>query len=134
MRDLAPAEHHGQLDLVPLLQELTGVPRLELEIVLADSRPVLHFLHLDDVLLLSCCPRGLGLLEPVLPVVHDLDHRRTSRRGYLHEIQPLLACRLQRIAHRYDTDLGSILINQPHGADPNLVIDSDPLSFILNSQ
>jgi hypothetical protein len=88
VRDLAAAVHHRDLDLVSVAQELTGVPGLEVEVVIVDAGPVLHFLQLNDVLLLLCRPRRLRLFELELPIVHDLDHGGPSRRSHFHEIQP----------------------------------------------
>ena len=88
VRDLPAAVHHRDLDLVPVAQELAGVPGLEVEVVVVDAGPVLHFLQLDDVLLLLRRPRRLRLLELELPVVHDLDDGGPGRRCHFHEIQP----------------------------------------------
>src|SRR5687767_5399751 len=51
---LPPPEHHRDLYLVALLQEPPCMPRLEIEIVVLDSRPELDFLQLDPMLLLAC--------------------------------------------------------------------------------
>src|SRR6478672_4286838 len=67
--DLPPAEHHRHLHLVAVSEELPRMAGLELEVVIVDPGPVLHFLELDDVLLLLRRPRRLGLLELELPVV-----------------------------------------------------------------
>jgi hypothetical protein len=50
MGHLPTPEHHGQLDLVPLVEETTCVADLELVVVVLDPRPELHLLDLDRVL------------------------------------------------------------------------------------
>src|SRR5688500_8759986 len=62
VRDLTPAEHQRDLDLVFLLQEPPRMPRFRREIMLVDAGAVLHFLELYDVLLLLRDPRLFGLL------------------------------------------------------------------------
>src|SRR5882724_7570992 len=100
--DLPAAVHHGHFHLVAVAEELPRVAGLEVEIVVVDPRPVLHFLELDDVLLLLGRPGRLGFLELELPVVHDLDHGRARHRRYFHEIQPTVLGRRHCFVHRHD--------------------------------
>src|SRR5216684_3095078 len=51
---LTPAEHDGQLHLVPLLQEGLDVVEFGLEVVLTDFGAELHFFDLDVLVLLAC--------------------------------------------------------------------------------
>ena len=66
---------------------------------------VLHFLELDDVLLLLGRPRRLGLLELELPVVHDLDHGGPRRRRDFHQIQPAFLRRRERFVDWQNPEL-----------------------------
>ena len=91
--------------LFPSPQELPRVAGLELEVVVVDAGTVLHFLELDDVLLLLGRPRRLGLFELELPVVHDLDHGRARRRRHFHEVQPAFLRRGQRLFDGQDAQL-----------------------------
>ena len=52
VRDLTAAEHHRHLHLVAFFQESPRVPGLRVEVVIVDARTVLHFLEVNDVLLL----------------------------------------------------------------------------------
>src|SRR3954469_11898762 len=61
--DLPPAEHHRHLHLVPVSEKFPRVAGLEVEVVVVDAGTVLHFLELDDVLLLLGRAGRLGLFE-----------------------------------------------------------------------
>ena len=78
---------------------------------------VLHFLELDDVLLLLREPRLLGHLELVLPVVHDADHGRTSGRGDFDEIQPCFLRHAQRRVHLENPELRAVGADHADRAD-----------------
>ena len=82
---------------------------LEVEVVIVDAGPVLHFLQLDDVLLLLRRPRRLGLLELELPVVHDLDHGRARRRRHFHEIEPAFLRGGERLFDGQDAQLLAVV-------------------------
>ena len=88
--DLPAAKHHRHLDLVLLLEESPGVPRLRVEVMIVDPRPELHFLELDDVLFLLGDASLLRHLELILAVVHDPDHRRSRGRCHFDQIEALL--------------------------------------------
>src|SRR5258706_2748760 len=88
--DLSAPEHQRHLYLVSVLQELPRVTGLRHEVVLFDSRPVLHFLQVNDVLLLFGLARHLRLLELEFPVVHDAGHGWPRHWCNFHEIQSLL--------------------------------------------
>lgn len=124
---LPSAEHHRDLYLVALPQELPGVPDLEIKIVIVDARPEFDFLEVDYVLLLLGSPGGLGLLELELPVVHDLDHRRTSRWGDLDKIETPLVRGSERLLDGKDSELLTRFSDDPDGTYPNLSVDTGPL-------
>src|SRR5919112_599347 len=134
MRHLPAAEHHGHLDLVAVAQKLAGMPGLEIEVVIVDTRTVLYFLQLNDVLLLLCRPRRLGLLELEFPVVHDLDYRGPSGGSHLHEIQSAFHRRCQSFLDRQNTELLTRCRDHPDWADPDHAIDANPLFTIVRGQ
>lgn len=129
MRDLTTAEHHGQLDLVPLLQKAPSMARLECIVVLLNPRPELDLLHLHVVLLLLCITRSALLFVPELPEIHDLDDGRTSFGGDLNEVQSLVRCSLTGFIQRDDTDLFTVVADQSNRTDSDLLVDSGPLIF-----
>src|SRR5689334_9854352 len=63
VRNLATAEHEGDLDLVALSQEASGMARLRVEVVILDPGSVLDLLEMDHVLLLLRLASHLGLFE-----------------------------------------------------------------------
>src|SRR5262245_14746082 len=71
MNHLPPAEPDRDLGLVPVLEKTPDVSRLELKVVLVRLRAHLHFLDLDDCLLLTGVLRAAALLVLELPEVHD---------------------------------------------------------------
>src|SRR5687768_8358398 len=134
MRDLTAAVHHGDLDLVAVAQELAGVPGLELEVVVVDAGPVLHFLQLYDVLLLLRRPRRLRLLELELPVVHDLDDGRTGGRSHFHEVQPAFLGGGQRLLYGQNAELLTLGPDDPHRTDANHAVDADSFFTLVRGQ
>src|SRR6185369_14208332 len=89
--DLAAAERDRELDLVLLLQERARVLQLGLVIVRFDLGTELHFLEMDDVLLLACDTLAFRLLVLELSVVHDAADRWARGRRDLDQIEsPLL--------------------------------------------
>ena len=110
------------------------MPGLELEVVVADPRPVLHLFDLDIVLLLARRPSRLGLLEAILPVIHDLHYGRPRRRRHLDQVEAQGAGFLERFIDRHYADLLSVCPDQPHRADPDLFVHPNPLFVVLNSQ
>src|SRR5215207_3490762 len=131
--DLSAAEHHGHLDLVPLLEEPAGVARLRLEVVLLDPRPVLHFLELDHVLLLLRLPRLLRLLELEFAVVHDADDRRARHRSDFNQIEILFLRGSERGLYVQNAHLAAVGGDHTERADANLPVHADALGRILNS-
>src|SRR6476661_2673089 len=134
VRDLPAAEHHGDLHLVSVAQELPRVPGLEVEVVVVDAGPVLHFLELDDVLLLLGSPGRLGFIELELPVVHDLDDGRPRGGRHFHEIQPAF---LSGGKGLFDGQHAQLLAgggDDAHRADADHPIDSYSLFAVVRGQ
>jgi hypothetical protein len=96
---------------------------LEVEIMLADTRSILDLFQVNHVLLLFRRACGFGLLEPVLPVIHDLHYRWAGLRGNLYQIELSFLRGPQRLFYRNDPNLFAVSANEAHRADPNLVID-----------
>ena len=97
---------------------------LEVVVMVVDARPELHFLQLDHVLLLARGAGGLGLLELVLPVVHDLDHGRPRHRRHLDQVETCCFRRRQRLFHRKDAHLAPIGPDHADRGDADLAVDT----------
>src|SRR5712691_11725584 len=131
--DLSAPEHQRHLYLVSVLQELPRVTGLRHEVVLFDSRPVLHFLQVNDVLLLFGLARHLRLLEFEFPVVHDAGHGWPRHWCNLHEIQSLLDRGRQSSFDIHDSELRSIGSYDSDGTDADLFIDAYALGGVLDT-
>lgn len=122
MCDLTTAEHQGDFDLVALFQKTPGVARFRFKIVVINSRTVLHFLEMDDVLFFLGLPRLLGLLELELAEVHDPDDWRPCSCCNFDEIQPLLDSLGQRYVYFHDAKLTAVSADDADWADPDLPV------------
>src|SRR6266568_512144 len=124
VRHLPAAVHHRHLHLVAVLQALARVAGLEREIVIVDPGPVLHFLQMNDVLLLLRRPRRLRLLELELPVIHDLHDGGPGERRDFHQVQaPFLRGR-DRFVDRQHPQLVAVVRDHTHRTDADLPVDA----------
>ena len=129
MRDLTAPKHHGEANLVPLLQEPPSVPGLEVVVMIFDTRPELDLFDLDCVLLFPGLPRRSCLLVLEFPMVHQLDHRGAGIRCNFNQVQPRFRRPFAGLVNADDSHLFTIFGDQTNGADPDLVVDSDLLFF-----
>jgi len=70
MRNRAPAEQHGELDLVAPIQEPGGLPSLGFQIVSADLRLNTNFLELRHMLISTRISLFSALLVSKFSVIH----------------------------------------------------------------
>ena len=92
VRHLPAAEADSDLAPVALRQKLLGVAQFHVEVVYIDAGRHPDLLNLHHPLVLAGFLRALGLLEPVLAVVHELAHGGDGIGGDLDQIQaPLLS-------------------------------------------
>ena len=122
--DVAPAELDPGLHLVALGEKLARVLRLEVEVVVFDPRPHLHFLELHLVLLLpslACLPL---LLVAELPVVHDPAHRRVRHGRDLDEVELEATGHPQRLGNGFDPELVAVGTDQADLTGPDAVVDT----------
>ena len=122
---LTTPEHHRQFDFVAFLQEPPSVSDLEVVIMVLDTRPELHFLDPDGVLLFPCLTSLPIRLVLVLPVVHHFDHGWTRVGSDLNQIHRTYFGPFPGLVDRDDADLLTVVLNQPDGADPDLVVDTN---------
>ena len=107
------------------------MPSLELVVVVLYPGPVLYLLNVHRVLFLSGFPGPTRLLIPKLPIVHQATDRRPSIGSDFDKIQSCFGSPLSSLVKGDDPDLLPLSINESDRADPNLVVDTDPL--ILDS-
>ena len=100
---------------------------LELVVVILDPGPELHLFDLDRVLFLPRLAGGPRRLVLVLPVVHHLDHGGAGLRRHFDQIHPSVRRPLAGLVDGDDADLLAIVLDEPHGADPDLLVDADSL-------
>src|SRR5690606_9701830 len=95
--DVAPSKLHPCLYLVTLGEEFTGMPCLEVEVVLVGVRSKPNLLELHRLRLLPGFLFLLLLLVSVFAVVDDLNDRGLSHWGDLDQIQPEFASAPERL-------------------------------------
>ena len=131
--DLSAPEHQRHLHFVSFLQELARVSGLGHEVVLFDSRPILHFLQVNHVLLLLRLASHLRLLELEFPVVHDAGHGRPRHRCDFYQIQSLLDRGCQSSFDIHDSELRPIGGYDSDRTDAYLFVDAYALGGVLNT-
>ena len=127
MHHLAAAKLHGKLDLVALFQELHGSIDLNLAVMIVYLGAKANLLEGNDMLFLLAFFRLALLLVDPLSIIHNPADRRLGRRRDLDEIQARLVGPVLGLLDGDDADLLIVLINQPYGADADLLIDSKAL-------
>ena len=118
---LTAPEADRDLRLVPVLEEPADVPGLELIIVLVRLRPHLHFLDLDDRLLLARVLRPAALLVLELAEVHDPADGRSRLRSHFDQVQLPLLSDPECLGDRENAEL------LPLGRDDAYLSNTDPL-------
>src|SRR3954470_9977274 len=123
VRDLAPAEHDRDLDLVLALQEARDMALLRVVVVLRDLRAELDLADRDLLLVLARGLLLLGLLVLVLRVVEDARDGRPRLGSDLHEIEVALLRVPQRFVGAHDTDLLAVLADDPDLGNADALVD-----------
>ena len=121
---LASAEHDGDLDLVPGLEEAHDVTLLGLVVVRVDLGPELHFLDDRQDLVASGFAGLLRALVLELAVVHELADRRPGVRGDLDEIEIGLLCHPQGLSDGDDADLLTGCSDKANFGNADPVVDA----------
>ena len=131
--DLAPAEADRDLHAVPVVEELAGTSRLHLEVVDVDLDAQPHLLEGLRLLLLLLFSLALLELVLVLAVVEDPADGRDGRGRHLHEVEPLLLSQRERLEGRHHAELLTLIIDDPHLADSDHLIDAEvPCQCLLS--
>ena len=84
-----------------------------------------HLFNGNDPLILAEFALFLGLLEAILPVVHDFAHRRTGLRSNLHQIQLHFLRHVQRLLYGHYAQLRAILIHYTHFTIADLLVNHE---------
>ena len=124
MLALAAPEHDRDLDLRALVEEALDVAFLGLVVVDPDLGPELDLLDVDLGLVLAGELRFLLELVPVLPVVHDPGNRRVRLSRDFDQIEVLPVGVLTGVIGRLDSELLSVLADQPNLRDANRIVDA----------
>jgi len=122
--ELTVAEEDRHLNLLALAQEAQRAVRLDLVVVRIDRRPVLDLLQIDRRRL---PPRLLVLLvafELDLAPVQNANNGRIRVRTYFNEIEPCRVSARLGLIQGDDTQLGTVLIDEPYRAFPDPVVDA----------
>src|SRR5437763_9154456 len=121
---LPTPEHDRDLHLRALVEESLDVSLLGVVVANPDLRPELDLLDLDLALVLAGLFRLLLLLVLVLAVVHDLRDRRVGLGSDLDEVEVLGVGMLARLVGGLDTELGTVVVDQPDARDSDRIVDA----------
>src|SRR5690606_2993485 len=119
--DVAPSKLHPCLYLVTLGEEFTGMPCLEVEVVLVGVRSKPNLLELHRLRLLPGFLFLLLLLVSVFAVVDDLNDRGLSHWGDLDQIQPEFASAPERLIDIHHI-MGAVGLNDSNLGGPNFFV------------
>ena len=103
-------------------EELFDESRFGTEVLITDLRSVLHFLHADVLRLATRLFGLLGFVELELSVVHDAAHRRTRRRGDLHQIQIKALRQRERFTRRRHAALIALMVDEADRVHANTFV------------
>src|SRR5438034_354140 len=123
VRELAPAEADGELQLVAIREELRRALDLRLDVVVVDLRRDPDLLPGHGLLSFLGLFRFLLLLKAVLPEVEDLRDRRHGVRRDLDEVVAEILRMRERALRRLDAKLFAVGADEAHGWNADLVID-----------
>lgn len=123
MRDLSTAKHERDLHFIAFFEKAARMARFCLEVMVIDSRTVLHFLEMDDVLFFLGLARLLGLFKLEFSEVHDADDGWSCRGSDFNQIQPKFDGLRQRYVDLHDAKLTAIGPNHADWADPDLPVN-----------
>ena len=123
MGHLPPAEADSDLHPVPVGEKTLGVADLDIEIIDVDPRGHPNLFDLHDPLILFCFLVPLGLLEPVLAVIHELADRGDRVGGDLDQVQISLGGLGHGLVDGQDAQLFSRGGNQANFLVSDLLVD-----------
>src|SRR5438270_1722366 len=122
---LPSPEHDRDLHLVALVEELTHLACLGVEVAAPDLGPVLHLLDRDVAGLAARLLVALGRFVLPFAVVEDLADRRVGHRGHLDEVKVELPGDVKRLGQGLDPELAAVGVDEAHLSGPDAVVDAD---------
>lgn len=108
MSQLPAAEANEHLDLIAVFHKPFGLLDFGVEIVHIDIKPQLNLFELDNFLAFSSLFFPLGLLKPVLSIIHDFADRRFGIRCDFYQIGVALRSLFQRRFDRHNAKLAAV--------------------------
>src|SRR3954462_1790803 len=124
VRHLAAAKAQRHFHLVPFAEEALHRLHLHVVVVIVDGRAHLHFLELDDLLLLARLGLLLLLLVFELAVVHQLDDRRICFGGNLDKIESALLRDGAGFVYAEGAEFVPVVSDKKNGAGADVFIDA----------
>jgi hypothetical protein len=121
---LTTAEHDGDLDLVPGLQEPHHVTLLGLVVVRVDLRPQLHLFDDGVGLVPAGLARLLRGLVLVLAEIHQLADRRPGGCGDLDQVEIGFLGQPKCVLDPNDAYLLTVRSDQPHLGNADALVDA----------
>lgn len=121
--DLATAKQNANLDLIPFVQPLARPVQFESDVIIVCLGADANFFDFD--LLLPFFRFALFLMAFILEFakIHDSTDRRLRIRSDFNQIQILVACNLECLGNRQNTQLfARIVVDDPDFADSNAFV------------
>src|SRR6266478_9148759 len=128
MRQLAPAEPHGHLDLVAFLDEFDHAAHFYIVIVVVDARAKLYFLDLDDFLLFASFVFLFLLFVFELAEIEDFANRRIGAGRDLDEVQAGIGSHCERFTAPDNPYHPAALVDKADAQNGDLLVDARPLA------
>jgi hypothetical protein len=117
-------EEDRQLHLIPGIQKPGRGATLGFEVVIANLRFDPDLFELNDVLIATGIALFPALFVPEFSIVHQSTNGRGRVRGNLNEVEPALPGHLECLPRGDDPDLATFVVDEPHLADPNPLVDA----------
>ena len=131
MCHLTAAEPDAHLELVTLLQELSSLVHLGVEVVGVDVQGKADLLEFNHFLVLLGFLFLFLHLEPVFTVIKNFAHRRLGLRRDLDEVKVLVDSHLQCVARAHNAHLRAICPDQADFFVADLLIDLQFVGFAV---
>ena len=131
MRHFAAAEPDAHLELVALLQELSSLIHLGVEVVGVDVQRQADLLEFNHFLVFLGFLFLFLHLEPVFTVIKNFAHRRLGLRCDLDQVKVLVDSHFQCIAGAHNAHLCTVRADQADLFVADLLIDLQFVGFAV---
>jgi hypothetical protein len=130
-RYLPSPKHDRNFYLVFALQELSNMPQLGLQIMIAGLGAHFNFLDLESGLLFLGFLLFFGLFVFKAAIVHDFAHRRFRGGRNLNEVKAEFSSCCQGILNGYNAKLVAVRINYADFLFTNVLVDASALRLVI---